>query len=154
MPVTPALARSLPVRTVAEMGVCCRSVCRRSAVTTTSCNTIGPELLSDAEATVCAAAVPHTPREPANTVKPNTRIFMSPPCIAGALFLGTCSNNYINYLSSQSSLSIERMSCCETPQWRCGRCAAHSLGVLWGASRARQGPMINNQQVDLWFIEM
>jgi hypothetical protein len=64
--VTPMPVRSLPVRTVAETGVCWASVRRRSAVTTTSSSTtrwdVSVELVCGVvELTDWAADVPYQP---------------------------------------------------------------------------------------------
>src|SRR6185436_9447635 len=54
--VTPALATSSPVMTVAAIGVRCRSVRRRSAVTTISPNTSASVLFDSLAGADCAAA--------------------------------------------------------------------------------------------------
>src|SRR5579872_3680582 len=81
--VTPMLARSLPLITVAEIGVVWRSVCRRSAVTTTSASTSEPETFVDD--TDCAAVVPLQLNRTADALKHKAWIFMTLPFVADAL---------------------------------------------------------------------
>ncbi len=107
--VTPESASSLPLNTVAEIGVTCGSVLRRSAVTTTSGrSSVGPTS-APLEATVCPAELPHQPSVRSDAPNQQSRIFMGPlwlfACALKALgLILTLLSEWVNIHSHVSDL--------------------------------------------------